>query len=67
MRKSFAIDDVLSFPFSGVARGRCHLSADAKRVAYRYEGNIAIFNLETWCIEISFAGDCPSGRLPIPM
>ena len=59
MRKSFTIDDVLSFPFSGVTRGRCHLSLDAKRVAYRYEGNIIIFNLEKWCPEASFAGDCP--------
>ena len=59
MRKSFTIDDVLSFPFSGVTRGRCHLSLDAKRVAYRYEGNIIIFNLEKWCPEASFAGGCP--------
>ncbi len=59
MRKSFTIDDVLSFPFSGVTRGRCHLSPDAKRAAYRYGGNITIFNLEKWCLETSFVGDCP--------
>lgn len=59
MCKSFTIDDVLSFPYSGVTRGRCHLALDAKQVAYRYEGNIAIFNLEKWCLETSFAGDCP--------
>ncbi|MDE0299312.1 MAG: prolyl oligopeptidase family serine peptidase [Candidatus Poribacteria bacterium] len=59
MCKSFTIDDVLSFPFSGVTRGRCHLSLDAMQVAYKYEGNIAIFNLEKWCLGTSFAGDCP--------
>ena len=59
MHKSFTIDDVLSFPPSGVTRGRCHLSSDAARAAYRYGKNIAVFNLESWCLETSFVGDCP--------
>ena len=59
MHKSFTIDDVLSFPLSGVTRGRCHLSSDAARAAYRYGKNIAVFNLESWCLETSFVGDCP--------
>ena len=57
MRKLFTIDDVIRIPFSGVSR--CHLSLDGKWVAYSYQGNITIFNLEKWCSEVYFEGDYP--------
>ena len=57
MRKPFTIDDVIPIPSSGVSR--CHLSLDGKWVAYSYQGNITIFNLERWCSETSFDGDYP--------
>ena len=54
MRRSFTIDDVVSFPFSGV--GGCHLSLDGKRVAYSHRGTITIFDVKEWCPETSFDG-----------
>lgn len=44
MSRPITIDEVKSFPFSGV-RG-CHLSLDGKRVAYSYRGSITIFHLD---------------------
>ena len=57
MSRPITIDEVKSFPFSGV-RG-CHLSLDGKRVAYDYRGNITIFDLNKWCAETSFDGAFP--------
>ena len=57
MSRTITIDEVKSFPFSGV-RG-CHLSLDGKRVAYSYRRNITIFDLNRWCAETSFDGVFP--------
>ena len=54
MSRPITIDEVKSFPFSGV-RG-CHLSLDSKRVAYSHRGSITIFDLEEWRTETSFDG-----------
>lgn len=57
MSRPITIDEVVSFPFSGV--GECHLSIDGKRVAYAHRGSITIFNLEKWQTEVSFEGNHP--------
>ena len=57
MSRTITIDEVVSFPFSGV--GECHLSIDGKRVAYVHRGDITIFNLEKWQTEVSFEGNHP--------
>ena len=54
MSRPITIDEVKSFPFSGV-RG-CHLSLDGRRVAYSHRSTITIFDLEEWCSETSFDG-----------
>ena len=54
MSRPITIDEVRSFPFSGV-RG-CHLSLDGKWVAYSYRGAITIFDLNKWRAETSFDG-----------
>ena len=54
MSRPITIDEVKSFPFSGV-RG-CHLSLDGRRVAYSHRSTITIFDLEEWCPETSFDG-----------
>lgn len=57
MSRPITIDEVVSFPFSGV--GECHLSIDGKRVAYAHRGSITIFNLGKWQPEVSFEGNHP--------
>lgn len=57
MSRPITIDEVVSFPFSGV--GECHLSIDGKRVAYAHRGSITIFNLGKWQTEVSFEGNHP--------
>jgi dipeptidyl aminopeptidase/acylaminoacyl peptidase len=51
------IDEVVSFPYSGV--GECDLSPDGRWVAYTYQGTIYIFDLETWRQVESFDGSHP--------
>ena len=63
MSRPITVDDVASFPYSGIEMGEaspdCELSADGLRVAYTHQNRIHIADLETSTTYESFKGRSP--------